>query len=167
MFKKHYQEWCLLSYSYLGNNFEAEDIVQDIFVTLLLKDNVEEILNLKNYIGISVRNASLKRIGRLKKLVKLDQTSLFIPSQEDPVMDMQTKLKIQTAILALPDQSKKILELCVLDGLKYESAANAMGISVNTIKYHLKKSFKTLRYTLRNTYFSILVLTFLLLHHFA
>lgn len=34
MFLKHYKDWCLLSYRYMENMPEAEDIVQDVFVNI-------------------------------------------------------------------------------------------------------------------------------------
>jgi len=61
---------------------------------------------------------------------------------------------------ALPELSKAVFNLCVLEGEKYQNAADTLGISVNTIKYHLKKSYKMLRANIQNIYFLSLFLFF-------
>ncbi|WP_160114302.1 MULTISPECIES: RNA polymerase sigma factor [Aquimarina] len=153
MFLKHYQEWCLLSYSYIENMSEVEDMVQDVFVKILRRKPKNEILDLKNYISTAVKNNSLKRIKRNRKLEKLENSNVISsPSYEEYLIETETKIKVQKAMEVLPEQSKKVFQLCVLDGEKYQNAADSLGISINTVKFHLKKSFKILRLALRNTY---------------
>ncbi len=154
MFMKHYKEWCLIAYSYIENMIEAEDMVQDVFVKVLNRKRDTEILDLKNYISIAVRNTSLKTIQRTKKTEKIKDYALasLAPSHEDYLIDIEYKAEIQKAIKVLPKQSKKVFELCVLEGVKYQNAADTLGISINTVKFHLKKAYKILRKELRNTH---------------
>ncbi|NNE75950.1 MAG: sigma-70 family RNA polymerase sigma factor [Pricia sp.] len=151
MFKMHYREWCLWSYSYLEDMAEAEDVVQDIFVKILDMQKLDDILDLKKYISTAVRNASLKKIKQSEKLRGLYQDiNIALPSFEEMMIEMETSTKVRTAIEELPEKSKKVLDLCVIEGLSYENAASSMEISVNTLKYHLKRAFKEMRYKLRN-----------------
>jgi RNA polymerase sigma-70 factor (ECF subfamily) len=158
IFVDHYKEWCLIAISYLENRDEAEDVVQDVIVKLLQRGNADDVLNLKSYISMAVRNASLTRIRSLKKLRKVQIPPPTVPSHEIDWIRAETTADMHRSIEALPDQSKKAFKLCVMDGLNYEKAADTMGISVNTVKYHLKKSFKILRFTLRNSYYFITTL---------
>ncbi len=155
MFIKHYKEWCLLSYSYMEDMSEAEDMVQDVFVKILNRSRNTEILDLKSYIRVAIRNTSLKSIQRTKKTEQIKDYNLAVlsPSYEELLIDIENKAKIKEALEILPEQSKRVFELCVLEGAKYQSAADTLGISINTIKFHLKKSFKILRFRLQNTYF--------------
>ncbi|GAA3605575.1 sigma-70 family RNA polymerase sigma factor [Flavivirga amylovorans] len=155
MFMKHYKEWCLLSYSYMEDMSEAEDMVQDVFVKILNRKKTTEILDLKSYISMAVRNTSLKKVQRTKKTEQIKDYSLaaLSPSHEEFLIDFENKAKINDALNILPEQSKRVFELCVFEGAKYQNAAEALGISINTVKFHLKKSFKILRITLLNTYF--------------
>lgn len=158
LFLKHYNEWCLYSYSYLKNMDEAEDLVQDVFVKILSINHKKEILNLKGYITAMVRNSSIKKIEKLNKLESFNEEDLVIlSSNEHFLIETETKLKIRKALEALPEESKKVFDLCVIEGMKYENTADSLGISVNTVKYHLKKAFKTLRFSLRNLYSSLLI----------
>ncbi|WP_303317861.1 sigma-70 family RNA polymerase sigma factor [Flavivirga abyssicola] len=155
MFMKHYKEWCLLSYSYMEDMSEAEDMVQDVFVKILNRKKNTEILDLKSYISMAVRNTSLKKIQRTKKTEQIKDYNLFAlsPSHEEYLIDFENKAKISDALRILPEQSKRVFELCVLEGAKYQNAADVLGISINTVKFHLKKAYKILRFTLRKTYF--------------
>ncbi len=153
IFLKHYREWCLWSYSYLENMDEAEDVVQDVLVKILERQDKEEILNLDSYIKAAVRNASLKKIQQSRGVQKIYQdTEIAAPSYEDHLMGLEADAKVQKAIEGLPEQSRRALKFCVMDGLSYENAADSMEISVNTVKYHLKKAYKELRFKLRDTY---------------
>src|SRR5690606_9585883 len=88
LFQEHYREFCLLSYSYLGSMDQAEDIVQDVFVKLLMKGEISNILNLKAYIWKSVKNSSLKHVVRSKKLESIEQNGLIL-SEEDETRDRE------------------------------------------------------------------------------
>ncbi|PKB15151.1 RNA polymerase sigma factor [Flavobacterium sp. 5] len=160
LFLTHYREWCLVSYSYVENMDEAEDIVQDVLEKVLCKlDDVNKILDIKSYIFVAIKNTSLKRLRKASKLTKMIESDIFIPSHEDGLIAFEKSAYILDALGSLPDQSKRVFELCVLEGLKYEVAADTLNISINTVKYHLKKGFKTLRVILHNQYFISLIST--------
>lgn len=153
MFLKHYQEWCLLAFSYVGDIDDSKDVVQSIFIKLLQKEQGEPIRDIKRYISTSIRNESLKIIKNNKKTISIKNHSIAVPSYENQLIRSEISEKMFKEIDALPDQNKKVFELCVLEGIKYENAAEIMGITVNTVKYHLKKTFKILRFNLKDIYF--------------
>ncbi len=158
VFKAHYKEFCLLSYSYTKSWAQAQDIVQDVFVKILTNSKLEEILILKHYLKRSVINASLNYVTRSQNLTSLDET-IFLVQETEPenATDPNLNLKLNEAISHLPEQSRKVFELCALDGHKYKSAAKSLGISENTVKSHMKKAYKILRVKLGNAYFITLV----------
>lgn len=152
VFKEHYREFCLLSYSYVGCMDQAQDIVQDVFLKILMKDKVFIIENLKAYIWKSVKNSSLKHIARTKKLIPLEEIRLVIV-EENSIQNKELDFKIRNAIDKLPPQCKNVFELCVVDGHKYASAANSLGVSVNTVKTQMKKAYRILRHNLADVNF--------------
>lgn len=56
---------------------------------------------------------------------------------------------IYQAIESLPENSKKIIDLS-LQGLKNEDIAQALNLSVNTVKTHKKTAYKMLRIQLKD-----------------
>ena len=132
---------------------EAQDVVQDVLVKILTGNKLEGIANPSSYIKAAIKNTSLQRIKTKQKTGKLEDThSLMDHSHEQELIAKEKREKVQNALNVLPDQSKKVFELCVLEGLQYKYTADIMGISTNTVKYHLKKAYKILRVTLKDSY---------------
>lgn len=151
VFKENYREFCLLSYSYVGCMDQAQDIVQDVFVKLLLKDKSFHILNVKSYVWKSVKNSSLKHIARAKKTESLESDKIVLV-EEHGAKNEELNSKLRKAMDKLPPKCKVVFEMCVVDGLKYNSAADSLGISENTVKTQMKKAYKILRHNLTDVY---------------
>lgn len=147
VYKKHYREFCLLSISYVSSPSLAKDIVQDVFVEILMNDEKSaNISNLKGYIWKSVKYASLRKIKDTKKLVPINGNTLVQEIFGEEVrQDVDLGPKLRSGIDKLPEQCKNVFELCALDGQKYQNAADSLGISVNTVKTQMKKAYKILR----------------------
>lgn len=163
VFKENYREFCLLSYNYVACMDLAQDIVQDVFVKILMKDKVSNIVNLKAYIWRSVKNNSLKHVVRSKKMESIEQSKLVLV-EKDETRNKELDFKLQKAMDQLPPKCRNVFELCVIDDHKYNSAADSLGITVNTVKTHIKKAYKILRYALANTHvilFFILTINFI------
>ncbi len=159
LFKKNYRVYCLLSYSYVSQWEIAEDIVQDVFVKVLTKKDNTVLLNINAYVWRAIKNNSLKHISRTKKIESLDENCLTIPLEEEPLIQETNRTSIlQESINKLPLGCKSVFELCALDGHKYNSAANHLGISVNTVKTQMKKAYKILRHDLKNYYLLLFLL---------
>lgn len=149
----------MLSFAFLHDMQAAEDVVQDVMVKMLTRSDLNKIENLASYVKVAVKNTSLQKIKSEQKVRKLDDAiSLFDTSYEQELIDREERAKVQKALNILPEQSKRVFELCIIEGLQYKSTADIMGISTNTVKYHLKKAFKILRHTLSGSYFFSLII---------
>ncbi|WP_010133986.1 sigma-70 family RNA polymerase sigma factor [Ochrovirga pacifica] len=156
-FKNHYKEFCLLSFHYTQDMSEAEDVVQDVFVKVLEKS--EDITQLKHYLMVAVKNASLKRITNKYACVELKEQSLTegsLFSETDKEHAFKRKVQLYKQIDLLPTQCRKIFLMCVLEGYKYQEVADRLGISVNTVKTQMKKAYKILRIALKSLYLLII-----------
>lgn len=154
-FKANYKELCLMSCYYTKDIKEAEDIVQDVFVKIIEKQNQLVIKNLDSYLKAAVRNASLKRIAYKQYSQTIDENTVFYSdtnTEEDHELALKKKVHLYKQIDSLPEQCRKIFLLCVLDNLKYQEAADTLGISINTVKTQMKKAFKILRSSLKQIY---------------
>ncbi len=155
IFKKNYKELCIISYYYLNDINEAKDVVQDIFVKMIEQNKSAEIKNIKGYLKTAVRNASLKRIQKKKFVLPIDEHHLFYHdgnTAEQEALALKSKINLYKQIDLLPKQCKKVFLLCVLDDYKYQETADILEISVNTVKTQMKKAFKILRSSLKDTH---------------
>jgi len=166
LFLSHYNQWCLLSFSYLEDFQEAEEVVQNVCANILLRKQTTEILNLNAYVVSAIRNGSIKRIKQLKRLETIAEKNNYavVPSFEENLIKEETRLYITSAIDSLPEPCKNIFKLCVIDGQKYQSVADTMSISVNTVKYHVKNAYKRLRHITEEAYLLIVIFIKLLFY---
>jgi RNA polymerase sigma-70 factor (ECF subfamily) len=148
-FREYYTELCFLSYQYVNNVRDSEDVVQDVFVKIINQENYLNIENLSAYFRTAVRNASLKKVQRTKKLISLNDQmldSLESGNIEDlESIHVEKWNFINERIDKLPPKCKKFFLLCALNGMKYQEAANSQNVSINTVKTQIKKAYKLLR----------------------
>lgn len=148
-FRIHYKELCIVSYQFVKNRKDAEDIVQDVFVKVINHKKKSEVNKLEPYIRAAVRNASLQKVRKANRIVSLEEKLInaihFMQSEENLMIEREERIFINKQIEKLPPQCRKVFLLCVLDGMKYKEVAEAQNISVNTVKSQVKKAYKILR----------------------
>ncbi len=132
------------SYAIVKSKEYAEEIVSDVFVEIWAKrKKLQEIVDLKMYIYISVRNASLRKFQQTqkRKILSLDELSVEMvsvePDAETCLINAEQIKKIETAVEQLPPQCKIIFKLAKEDKLKYKEIAELLAISVKTIDNQL------------------------------
>ena len=151
VFKKYYKSLVLKAYLILEDEMEAEDLVQNLFIAMWQKAQYLSInTSLKSYLFKAVHNQCLMHLRsrkidqrRLDRYAEknADQLETAI-DQGDEYADEQS---IHLALNELPMQRQKAFKLVYLEDKKYKEAAVQMGLSVNSIKTHLKLAVKMLQ----------------------
>ncbi len=154
VFKSHYKPLVLEAFFILKDEMEAEDLVQSFFAEAWERQLLQNInTSVKAYLHTSIRNRSLnlleKRQNEKKKLDK------YLYGKEEIVLDNQLERSesasmIKSILNELPKQRLEVVNLVYLEDKKYQEAADEMGISINSIKTHLKLAVKNLRARLNN-----------------
>lgn len=132
----------------------AEDIVQDTFVYIWENEsNFNDKISTKVFLYRTVKNKCLNYNKHLSvKNAFADSQSLN--QYEENLFDKnyiqeETIRLIYEAIELLPENCKNIIDLS-LKGLKNEDIANALKLSVNTVKTHKKTAYQILRIKLKD-----------------
>ena len=123
--------------------------MSDVFMEIWRRRReLMKIEDLKVYMYISVKNASLKRLQELNKntIVSLDNfsadfTSAY-PTPEEAILTSELMQKIQAAINSLPPRCKLVYKLAKEDKLQYKEIAAILNISVKTIDNQLSVALK-------------------------
>lgn len=155
-----------LAHGITRNEADAEEVVQDVFLTLFRKiDTFEGRAALGSWLYRVATNAALiKRRGkRLEMEVSLEEhlpTFLadghragdrawvladWSQTPEDELFSRETQTILTRAIEGLPDHYRAVLVLRDIEGLSNEEAAEALGKSVGTVKSRLHRARMTLR----------------------
>lgn len=130
----------------------AEDITQDIFMTVWKeRATLQAVDYFRSWLKTVARNKAINAIKKLAQekavLNSLQQPAAHSEATlaEDSLLGKQYLLLMQQAINQLPDHQKEVFLLSRKDELEYAEIARRMSISVNTVKYHMKAAFKSIR----------------------
>ena len=154
VFKTHYRSLFLFAYGYVMDEMEAEDIVQGVFSLLWEKrKSLPPEEELRPYLYASVKYACLRYFRRLQLTddYRKRQAEALILSFAEEKDDNELTLLVKKALDSLSDNQRKIVEMHVMKGMKYTEISEAMNISENTVRTHLKRAYKILRFYLKDT----------------
>lgn len=169
VYDKHYVSLCHIAYGYVGDVFTAESIVGDaIFHLWEIHSSVIISTSVMAYLSRSVRNRCLNYLemnGKRKVLMSEIEEDGFLISGDHPLgilLEQELDSQIKAAISQMPDECRCVFMKSRFESKKYEEIAQEMGISLNTVKYHMKNAFSFLRKRLEKYLFLLMVLIGLL-----
>ncbi|MBQ8601191.1 MAG: RNA polymerase sigma-70 factor [Bacteroides sp.] len=127
----------------------AEDIVQELFVSLLDKPlSFSNEAALRSYLFVSVKNRSIDYLKHLEveqNYVKNMQTEETLTDEEwESDFDEQLMNMLFAEIDRLPERCRKIF-LLYLDGLSNEEIADICQVSIETVKTQKKRAKKKIK----------------------
>ena len=145
LFRQHYSEMIHLARVLLGNDGEAEDVVQDIFLRVADSDITPKS---EGYLLIAVRNACMNRIrqmqlhDRVKDLMPIeDETDLQpIDKQLERLDDIAAFVDEQ-----LEEPHRSIFHLRFDEDLTIAEMARRLGLNPNTTYKYLAQSILKIR----------------------
>jgi RNA polymerase sigma-70 factor (ECF subfamily) len=152
---------------YVCDRFDAENIMQDVFLRLWEKWMfLPEDINLQAYLLTMVKNRCMDFLKH-QQVVKRHSVNwnsavqqeiafnYYASSRFDPEqMDIESLERlVEKAINELPEQCRKTFALSRYEGLKYKEIADKMGISVKTVETHISHALKILRVALKDLFF--------------
>ena len=155
LFRRHQATVFRFARQMSGSRDVAEDITQDVFVTLLRQaDRFDpRRASLTTYLyGIS-RNLALRRLGRRSHRATLDlddvdhgRTPALVVEPDPPAdIDRASDLaRLRRRILALPLRHREVIVLCELHELTYEEAARVIRCPVGMIRSRLNRARRAL-----------------------
>ncbi|MBS1577634.1 MAG: sigma-70 family RNA polymerase sigma factor [Bacteroidetes bacterium] len=149
LFFRLYSPLKKFSVGFLRSAEIAEEVVSDVFMEIWRRrTGLMEIEDLKVYMYICVRNASLKKLQQSRKdaIVSLDDfsyefTSSYI-SAEEAILTSELHQKIQSVINELPPRCKLVYKLAKEDKLPYKDISAILNISVKTVDNQLATALK-------------------------
>lgn len=150
-FRKYYQSLCNYANSILKEMDEAEEVVQNLFMSIWEKRSDLEInISLKSYLYRAVHNHCLNRIKHLKVREEYQQYAVNFydasyESVSQTVMKNELETKIEEAIRKLPEQCRLIFRMSRFEELKYHEIAEQLELSPKTVENQIGKALKILR----------------------
>ncbi|RAJ79226.1 RNA polymerase sigma-70 factor (ECF subfamily) [Chitinophaga dinghuensis] len=145
------------AYRLLGDEEDAKDITQDALMKVwAMQGKMTELQNLEAWCMRITRNLALDKIKSRKYRIAdtLDKASELPAShQKNPhaaTERNEVMNKVHTAINALPEKYKSVMQLRDMDGLSYQEIADILDIDMNEVKVNLHRARKAVREKLQN-----------------
>jgi RNA polymerase sigma factor (sigma-70 family) len=144
------------AYSLMGTRRDAEEVAQDVFVTLWSKLAAVRIvdrsllpwlLTTSRYHCLNRRRAAARHTARIhvEGLVALPADPMSV---EDRVRNRSLRDAIDDALARLSDEDYTVYLLCIEEGLSYQEASLQMGVSHGAIRNRLSRLRAALRIAL-------------------
>lgn len=150
-FRKFYKKLRIYAYTFVKDNEDAEEIVQQVFCKIWeRRDQLRLEGALQPLLYRSVYNESLSQLRHQKvkdtfqayQTQHMEQRELNLSHQ---ILATELNQHIQRAIAELPEQCRTIFQMSRFEQLKYQQIADALNISIKTVENQMGKALKVLR----------------------
>lgn len=145
----HYSELVGFAYKYVDQQEVAEEVVQDVFMTLWANAaRIEIQTSLKSYLYGAVRNSSLNYIKHEKVARKYVERQLQASRNQETTDFLELDElndKIVAALDKIPEKCREIFELNRFEGKRYKEIAEHLNLSLKTVENQMGKALKILR----------------------
>ena len=149
IYARHVNMIYQVSFSYMKNAADTEDIVEDVFVNLIKnKTTFQSAEHEKAWLlrtAINLCKNSLKH-WRRKNLNIDDYENLQNPESESPLITDE----IFKAVMELPNKYKEVIYLYYYEGFTSAEIAKILKKNHSTIRNHLQEARKILKEVLKN-----------------
>jgi RNA polymerase sigma-70 factor, ECF subfamily len=134
-----------------GNTWAAEEIVQDVFMTLMRDPKKYDAARgtLGGFLYGVTRNRVMKHLERLPREVSLQEKSedgaglgTVLQDGTNPAIQAEKHERVEqvwAAVLELPAEFREAVVLCELEERSYEEAAQMIGCPIGTIRSRLHR----------------------------
>ncbi|MCU0527644.1 MAG: sigma-70 family RNA polymerase sigma factor [Elainella sp. Prado103] len=146
-----------IAYRILENSEEAEDITQDVFLTLWRRNTYDSQRgSLSSFLTTMTRSRSIDKlrsrstrlrvIQRLQGIVRTEH----IPSPLEQAAISERSQLIQVALSQLSENERQVLEIAYYEGLSQSEIAERLNIPLGTVKTRSRQGLLKLRQTLQD-----------------
>jgi RNA polymerase sigma-70 factor (ECF subfamily) len=163
IYNRYWKSLIALAYRHTKDKFEAEEVVQEVFVSFWNRRNIVKIDSLGGYFATSVKFSIFKQVlrtsRRLEIVDKITQRQLNNNSSE--AIDAKFLQEFVDGIIEhLPEKSKLVYKYSRKDGLSIAEIAQKMDIAEKTAEAHLTKALKVLRLNLKEFLVLLILIKF-------
>ena len=148
LFRQNYIRLCYHAYSFLNDEEAAKDAVNDVFEKVWVNfEKIERTQSVLPLLYTLVRNHCVSLLRHKKVRERFNQElRLKDEATDEGYMEYELLIeRLRQSVEKLPGQTKVVFRMCFLDGKKYQETADALAISINTVKTHINKALRILR----------------------
>jgi RNA polymerase sigma-70 factor, ECF subfamily len=151
IYRRHQASLFRFALRMTGNSWAAEEIVQDVFMTLVREPKKYDFERgtLGAFLYGVARNRIMKHLERAPRDLSLDENGeagqeAYVQLREQMTPAHWAELRerrkqVRAAVVELPTEFREAVVLCELEEMSYEEAASALDCPVGTIRSRLHR----------------------------
>ena len=138
-------------FNIVSDQMAAEDIVDEVFLKLWeLKPSFQEISDIKKYLYVSIKNASLNYLRSQKRAEQRHQAFLQNHAEDETSEDQEIVFhellaEVRKAMDTLPKKMRTIFILAYIKQLSNQEIAEQLNLSYQTVRNQKSKSILRLK----------------------
>lgn len=164
LYDRYNKKIYFFSLKYLGNNAEAEELVQSVFINVWEnRESLDQDNSVKSYIYKAAVNYIYNYLK--KKAIRARYIESEIGKEEilsnltyEEVLYHDLERSISSIVGSLPPQQQKIFKLSRYEGLTNKEIALKLDLSVRTVENQLYRILKIIRNILKEGFILVLML---------
>lgn len=158
IFEAYFEKLCLYAEGIIKNHQAAEDIVEDLFVSVWIHAKTNPVhTTIKNYLYKSTYHNCLKYINKLKAESRNDEYLHYSLKDQEiihpetsgyPISGLlvsEIEKKADDILESIPEQCREIYKLNRFENLDYPDIAARLKITVGTVKTQMSRAFQRFR----------------------
>ncbi|MDT3405303.1 sigma-70 family RNA polymerase sigma factor [Mucilaginibacter terrae] len=152
IYDKYWKVLMGLAYNHTKDRFSAEEIVQEVFLSLWKRKNELAINSLNAYLATAVKFSIFKQIRQVKlreALIQHHYSPGVCDRLEDQINAKFLQEYIDGIVEELPDKCKQVYIYSRRDGLKNSEISLKMNIGEKAVEAHITKALKLIRLNLK------------------
>ena len=150
LFRRYAEPLYDCAYGYVGSRDVAQEVVQQLFVTLWERRRVWQVSGtVATYLYRAVRNGSLNALRQNRRRVGLGERAHDAPSIELEVEAADLARVVARIVGRLPERCREVFRLNRYHHLTYAEVAQVLGLSVKTVELHMARALRELRARLK------------------
>lgn len=159
LYNRYSKKIYFFSLKYLGNNVEAEELVQSVFINVWEnRESLDATNSIKNYIYKAavnyIYNYLRKKAIRARFIEsEINKGEIISNLTYEQIYFHDTKRLVSSIVETLPSQQQKIFQLSRNKGLTNKEIANKLDLSVRTIENQIYRARKIIEDALKGEIF--------------
>ena len=160
IYNRYWERLLAIAYNLTKDQVLAEEITQEVFISLWKRRSQVQIETLGGYLATAVKFSIFKHIVRQKRRKEiLKDAPMMIDNEEERIYALFLKEYIQGIVEQLPEKCRLVFQYSRQEGMTLPEIADKLNISHKTAEAHLTKALKTIKLNLK-----LLIPFFLTLH---
>jgi len=154
LYRLYHQRIYSFAFFLTSSDILAEEVTQEIFIKIWNhRTELSEIKIFDAWLKTLVRNQCYTFLNRLAKerlvFQNINAQGVEVSnSTEEKFISEEYIFLLRQAVSRLPEQQRKVFLFSRIDGMKLDEIAVKMGLSINTVKSHIKAALKNIRLAL-------------------